>query len=123
MCRLVLGKGRVNENRCTMNSQNLLISIPEHHIINASIIAMKQDKSLYDVILQAINIGIKQLQADVYQAPSTNQMVDDPSMDLSIKNTISEAKEKLDSIMEDYSFEEITQDREVSIMSDGSFEV
>ena len=106
-----------------MNRQNLLISVPEHHIMNASIIAMKQDKSLYDVILQAINIGIKQLQADVYQAPSINQMVDDPSMDVSIKNTISEAKEKLDSIMEDYSFEEITQDREVSIMSDGSFEV
>ena len=106
-----------------MNRQDLFISVPEHHIMNASIIAMKQDKSLYDVILQAINIGIKQLQADVYQAPSINQMVDDPSMDVSIKNTISEAKEKLDSIMEDYSFEEITQDREVSIMSDGSFEV
>lgn len=104
-----------------MIKQDLLVSIPDHHIMNASIIAMKQNKSLYDVILEAINIGIKQLQADVYIPPKNQERVD-PNMDLSIKEVVSSAKEKLEEFEEDFS-EDLSQDRELSILSDGSFEV
>lgn len=104
-----------------MIKQDLLVSIPDHHIMNASIIAMKQNKSLYDVILEAINIGIKRLQADVY-IPPKNQEVVDSNMDLPIKEVMSMVKEKVEELEEGFS-EDFSQDREVSVMSDGSFEV